>query len=81
MTEKMLAIIRRDFNDEQSQLVKNELSSIDLTHVMAASETNLETTRLAILKLAKGDLSAVVKLTESAKADFRDVIMWASNNE
>lgn len=45
---------------------------------MAESEHNLRNTRLAILKLAEGDLSRVEELTESAKVDFRDIIYWAS---
>lgn len=81
MTDNILAIIRRDFNQEQSILVTTQLASINLTHVMAASETNVEATRLAILKLAKGDLEKVIRLTEHAKSDFRDVIMWASDIE
>ena len=80
MTENVLAIIRKDFTEEQSRLVIDELKSIGLNHVMAASETNLEATWFGILKLAKGNLAEVVRLTECAKADFRDVIMWASES-
>lgn len=81
MTEKILSLIRQDFNDEQRQLVVNELSSIGLQHVMAESAANLESTHLAILKLAKGNVDAVVSYTKSAKADFRDVIMWAADDD
>ncbi|QNA46352.1 hypothetical protein [Lacibacter sediminis] len=81
MTEKILSLIRQDFNNEQRQLVVNELSSIGLKHVMAESTENLESTHVAILKLAKGNVDAVVRYTKSAKADFRDVIMWAADDD
>ncbi|MFZ1528023.1 MAG: hypothetical protein WAT19_04680 [Ferruginibacter sp.] len=77
MTQEIHTIVDRDFSGEQRTLVLNELSSIGLNHVMAESEHNLENTRLAILKLAKGDLNQVIYLTEKAKTDFRDVMMWA----
>ena len=78
MNKNILDIISRDFHEEERKAVADELSSIGLNHVMAESEENLEATRLSILKLAKGDLNAVILLTKNAKADFRDVIMWAS---
>ncbi|MEW7279320.1 hypothetical protein ABW636_12065 [Aquimarina sp. 2201CG1-2-11] len=77
MDQIIIDIIDRDFNLAEKELVINELLSIDLSHVMAASEYNLKNTRLAILKLAKGELSEVIELTKRAKIDFRDVIMWA----
>ena len=78
MDKTILEIIHRDFKPEEVALVNNELSSITLDHVMAESEYNLKNTRLSILKLAKGDVNEVVELTKSAKIDFRDVIMWAT---
>lgn len=77
MNKNILDIINRDFHEEERKEVENELSSIGLQHVMDGS-VNLETTRLSILKLAKGDVNRVIELTKNAKADFRDVIMWAS---
>jgi len=74
-------IINRDFKSEEVVLVINALSSITLNHVMAASEYNLKNTRLSILKLAKGNINEVIELTKSAKMDFRDVIMWATQEE
>jgi hypothetical protein len=81
MDKKILDIINHDFSEEQKEHVLNELSSIGLNHVMAASEYNSENTRLSILKLAKGDLDQVIDLTKRAKIDFRDVIMWATLDE
>jgi hypothetical protein len=81
MNRKILDIIDRDFTAAQKEFVINELSSIGLHHVMAASEYNLENTRLSILKLAKGDINQVINLTKSAKIDFRDVIMWAAQEK
>ncbi len=77
MDQIIIDIIDRDFDLAEKELVINELLSIDLSHVMAAPEYNLKNTRLAILKLAKGELSEVIELTKRAKIDFRDVIMWA----
>ncbi len=73
--------VHQNFKTEDIELVIDELSSITLNHVMAASEYNLKNTRLSILKLAKGDVNEVIELTKSAKIDFRDVIMWAMQEE
>ena len=67
-----------DFDEEDHDLVKSELNSITLDHVMANSKTNLNNTRKAILQLSKGDLNTLGELVEAAKKDFRDVIYWAS---
>lgn len=77
MNKELLEKISQEFKEEQIELVKEELSSIKLSHVMAESEYNLNNTRFSILKLAKGDLNEVIDLTKAAKIDFRDVIMWA----
>lgn len=77
MNKELLEKISQEFHPGEIELVKNELSSIKLSHVMAESEYNLNNTRFSILKLAKGDLNEVIKFTEAAKIDFRDVIMWA----
>ncbi len=77
MNEDILEKINQDFEENERTLVLDELSSIQLIHVMAESEYNLYNTRMAILYLAKGDLEEVIHLTERAKIDFRDVIMLA----
>ena len=77
MDQTIIDSIDKDFDSAEKELVINELLSIALSHVMAASEYNLKNTRLAILKLAKGELREVIELTKRAKIDFRDVIMWA----
>jgi hypothetical protein len=78
MNENILKIINQEFEKSQTELVINELESITLKHVMAESEFNLNNTRMSILKLAKGNLNEVIYLTKTAKIDFRDVIMWAT---
>ena len=80
MNENVIDIINKEFEEEEREFVINELSSINLTHVMAESEINLNNTFLSILKLAKGDVNQVISLTKSAKIDFRDVIMWATQS-
>lgn len=81
MNEKILKTIEEEFEKSQIELVKNELKSITLKHVMAESEYNLNNTRMSVLFLAKGNLKEVINLTESAKTDFRDVIMWATQEK
>lgn len=81
MDKKILDRINLDFCEEQKDRVIDELSSIELKHVMAESQYNLENTRLSILKLAKGDVSEVIALTKRAKIDFRDIILWATQEK
>ncbi|MDN3494287.1 hypothetical protein [Winogradskyella bathintestinalis] len=81
MDKEILDIISIDFKTEQKNSVVKELSSINLNHVMAESEYNLKNTRMSILYLAKGELSEVEELTKRAKIDFRDVIMWATQEK
>ena len=77
MDKIILDNINKDFKADEIELVIQELSSITLDHVMAQSEHNLKNTRLAILKLSKGNLKDVIEFTKNAKIDFRDVIMWS----
>lgn len=77
LNPEILKIIQRDFSPEEQERVERELLSIELNHVMAESQWNLDNTLNAILFLAKGDLEKVIGLTKSAKIDFRDVIYWA----
>jgi len=77
MNKKIIENITSNFSEEERELVISELSSIKLSHVMANSEHNLNDTRFAILKLAKGNLNDVIEFTKFAKIDFRDVIMWS----
>ena len=81
MDKELLQTIECDFIEIERPLVLKELFSIGLHHVMAASEYNLRNTRFAVLKLAKGDLNVVTSMTQSAKTDFRDVIMWAGQEK
>jgi len=81
MDKEILDIINNDFKIEQRNLVSKELCSINLNHVMAESEYNLKNTRMSILYLAKGDPSEVSELTKRAKIDFRDVIMWSTQEK
>ena len=76
MDQEILDRINQNFKAEETALVIQELSSITFKHVWD-SAYNLRNTRLAILKLAKGDINKVIELTSSAKIDFRDVVMWA----
>lgn len=66
------------FDESDHERVLSELNSITLDHVMAKSSKNLKKTRIAILQLSKGDLNELGYLVNIAKADFRDVLYWAS---
>ena len=78
MQQKISDIINNDYTEDKREIVTGYLSTINLTHVMAESEYNLNNTLLSILLLANGDADEVAKLTERAKIDFRDVIYWAT---
>ena len=73
--------IAKDFEVVEQDAVAKALLSIKPRHVMAASDFNLNNTRMAILHLAKGNLQEVLTLTEHAKIDFRDVILWATKKK
>ena len=77
MNKEILDYIDKDFELEFREAVIEQLLSIELRHVMAKSAYNLNNTRMSILYLAKGNVKEVITLTERAKIDFRDVIMWA----
>jgi hypothetical protein len=69
--------IAETFRKEDHDAVTEQLLSLELKHVMANSEWNLENARMAVLKLSKGDLTELRNYIACAKVDFRDVIMWA----
>jgi len=78
LSQQIVDFIHANFTAAKQQAVKDELLSIELKHVMADSEYNLNNTRFSILSLAKGDSDKVIELTAHAKFDFRDVIYWAT---
>jgi hypothetical protein len=79
MERQILDLINKDFQESDRTTVVNYLSSIGLDHVWGLP--TLMQTRMAILALAKGDVARVASLTENAKEDFRDVLMWAEKGE
>lgn len=78
MEDKLKEIIGEEFEEIDKAEVTDLLASVEARHVMDESEYNLLSVRFAILRLAKGDLDEIRRLTEAAKVDFRDVIYWAS---
>ena len=77
MNKEILDFIDKDFELEFREAVIEQLLSIELRHVMAESAYNLNNMRMSILYLAKGNVKEVIALTERAKIDFKDAIMWA----
>jgi len=73
-----LKTIESDFTESDYKLVVAEMESINLNHVMANSQSNLDTTWSSILQLSKGDLNKLRNFVAAAKKDFRDVIYWAT---
>ncbi len=67
MNEALKRIIVSNFPKENYHLVLAKLETINLGHVMANSQTNLDNTWLAILTLCKGDLNRLSNLVDSAK--------------
>ena len=78
MNEEIINHINTSFSKEERGLVVKELEKITLDDMMANSETNLFNTKMSVLELSKGEISKVKNFVTSAKKDFRDVIMWAS---
>ena len=78
MRDEIINAVRQSFASDEVQKVLDNLNSITLKDVMAESESNLNNTYLAILKLSKGNLQELIRFTKCAKKDFRDVIYWAS---
>ena len=69
--------ISSEFSAEDNNMAILELESLTLDHVVDG-QSNLDKTRSAILELSNGDINKLVELVNAAKADFRDVISWAS---
>lgn len=78
LEEKLIEIVGEEFTEIDKNEVLEMLESVKLEHVKDESDFNLLSTRFAILKLAKGSLDEVRRLTEAAKVDYRDVIYWSS---
>ena len=69
-------VLRRDFPEDSFAAA---LSLLDEYH--AGSGPPSARVQLAVLKLAEGDLAALKRFIEDAKADHRDVIGWAEYPE
>lgn len=78
MDQEFIDMIERDFAPELRETAKHQFFSLELKHVMAESEHNLRNARLAVLYLANGKLEVLEEMIHCAKIDFRDVILWAS---
>lgn len=59
------------------QKTRNMVNSIFDGYGVERHEQEAVRVKLAILKLAGSDLDEIKKMTNHAKADFRDVIAWA----
>ncbi|MGH1471650.1 MAG: hypothetical protein ACRBCS_10685 [Cellvibrionaceae bacterium] len=77
MNRDIIVKVKQDFQGSEENIALNHLNSITLEHVMAKSQTNLDNTWHAILHLSQGDIKELIRLTQCAKRDFRDVIYWA----
>ncbi len=78
MNKLIVEKLKSNFIGTEYELAISEMESITLKHVMANSQTNLDNTLSAILKLSKGNLNELGNLVEAAKKDFRDVVYWAT---
>jgi len=78
MDNKLKSMILNDFGEADYDLVLSELESITLRHVMANSESQLETARFLILEESKGDLARLASMVALAKIDIRDILIYAS---
>ena len=74
---KVKRLIKNQFPGPEYLKACEIIYSVGLNHVMANCESNLISTHLAMLKIAKDDIRKLDELANAAKIDFRDVIMWS----
>ena len=74
MKEKIKELIRESFSEDDYELVLSELESVNLSHVMANSESQLDSVLKYILILSEGDLNRVERYVARAKIDCRDIL-------
>ena len=80
LNQEILDSIANQFSQTDAVLVRTALSSVQLSDVWA-SRLNLDRTLQSILQLSAGEVEKVLFYSKCAKADFRDVIMWADENQ
>ena len=81
MDEEIIKKIELYFAQEDREQIIGLLDSLTIGDVMAESELNLKNTKLAILKLSKGNIAMLLHYITSAKKDFRDVIYRANEEQ
>ena len=81
MDEEIINQIELYFAQEEREQIIGLLDSLTIDDVTAESELNLKNTKLAILKLSKGNIALVLHYMTSAKKDFRYVICRASKEQ
>lgn len=59
MDDEIKALVRESFDEEDYDLVLSELNALDLSHVMANSQSQLDSVLKGILKLSEGDLNRI----------------------
>ena len=64
-------------SEEERAIARTELRR----YGVESYEPEVERVRLAILKLSEGALGELRRMTEAAKTDYRDVLMWAEYPE
>lgn len=75
-TDKTLRhAIASSFPNEDAQTVMDLLNE----YGTEAFERERSRVQMAILELAEGDTDKLLKLIQSAKNDYRDVLMWAAS--
>lgn len=78
MEKSLLDIVYNEYHQLEHDQIKETFENLASEDEMTNSEANLSNTVHAILKLAKGNMVELRRLTECAKVDFRDVLYWAS---
>lgn len=76
--QKTIEKIKNDFEDKDFDAVEQILGNISLSKRMSDEEITIDELRLAILKMANGNLREVLNFSKLAKRGYRDIIKWSN---
>jgi hypothetical protein len=80
LTDRTLRLIERLFPPDQHAAVRELLErdcGINLPFCETQDAIGLERIRFAVLMLSGGNLERLQSMTDQAKVDWRDVLVWA----
>jgi len=78
MNNEIKKLVRESFSEVDIELVFSELETLNLSHVMANSQSQLDSVLKGILKLSECDPNRICTYVAAAKTDCRDILYWSS---